>query len=62
MKGAAPRGVRMLDVYRGIVPFVVIQVIVIACVAAVPVVATWLPDQVLKLDAPRSVKQAHPPG
>jgi tripartite ATP-independent transporter DctM subunit len=62
VKGAAPRGVRMLDVYRGIVPFVVIQVIVIACVAAVPTVATWLPDQVLKLDAPRKSQQAHPPG
>jgi tripartite ATP-independent transporter DctM subunit len=62
VKGAAPRGVRMVDVYRGIVPFVVIQVIVIACVAAVPAVATWLPDQVLKLDAPRKSQQAHPPG
>jgi len=35
---------------------VLIQVLVIACVAAVPGIATWLPDQLLNLEATRGVK------
>jgi tripartite ATP-independent transporter DctM subunit len=56
VRGAAPSGVRMADLYRGIVPFVVIQLIVIVCVAAFPGIATWLPDQLLNLHAVRGVK------
>jgi hypothetical protein len=33
------------DIYRGIVPFVSIQVLCIALVMAIPATATWLPDQ-----------------
>ena len=56
LKGAAPARVRMADIYRGIVPFVVIQILVIGIVAAFPVIATWLPDQLLDLTAPRKIK------
>jgi TRAP-type mannitol/chloroaromatic compound transport system permease large subunit len=56
LKGAAPAQVRMADIYRGIVPFVVIQILVIGIVAAFPVIATWLPDQLLDLTAPRKIK------
>ena len=37
-------------------PFVLIQVFVIACVATFPGIATWLPDQLLNLEATRGVK------
>ncbi len=56
VRGSAPPGVRMAHLYRGIMPFVLIQVLVIACVAAVPGLATWLPDQLLNLEATRGVK------
>jgi tripartite ATP-independent transporter DctM subunit len=56
VKGSAPSSVRMADVYRGIVPFVAIQILVIVCVAAFPRIATWLPDQLLNLEVPRSFK------
>ena len=56
VRGSAPPGVRMAHLYRGIVPFVLIQVFVIACVAIFPSIATWLPDQLLNLEATRGVK------
>lgn len=56
VKGSAPVGVRMADVYKGIVPFVAIQLLVIACVAAFPQIATWLPDQFLNLEVTRGFK------
>ena len=47
----------MADIYRGIVPFLVIQLIVIGCVAAVPQLTTWLPDHLLDLrGAVRGIK------
>ena len=46
----------MADIYRGIVPFVVIQILVIGIVATFPGIATWLPDQLLDLTAPRKIK------
>lgn len=39
----------MGDIYRGVIPFIVIQAIAIACVAALPQIATWLPDYALDL-------------
>jgi len=51
LRGSAPPGIRMVDIYRGIVPFLVIQLLVIGCVAAVPPLATWLPDHLLDLRA-----------
>ncbi len=43
LKGAAPPSVTLFDIYRGIVPIVAIQILVIALVLAVPGLATWLP-------------------
>lgn len=43
LRGVAPPEVRTLDIYRGIVPFVAIQLIVLVLVASVPALATWLP-------------------
>ena len=44
LKAAAPPGVRMQQIYRGIVPFVVIQVITLAILIMFPQLALWLPD------------------
>ena len=53
LKGSAPKKIRMQDIYRGIVPFVVMQLLAIMIVASFPKVATWLPEQVLSTEAPR---------
>ena len=42
LKGIAPKGVQTLDIYRGIIPFVIIQVIGLLLVIAVPEVSLWL--------------------
>ena len=55
LRGAAPKSVRMQDIYRGIVPFVVMQLAAIVIVASFPKVATWLPGQVFNQEAPRKM-------
>jgi tripartite ATP-independent transporter DctM subunit len=44
IQGVLPAGVTSKDVYRGVTPFVILQVIGLALVAAFPALATWLPD------------------
>jgi len=46
LRGVAPESVRTADIYRGVIPFVAIQVLAIAILAVWPQLATWLPDQV----------------
>ena len=47
LKGAAPPGVAMSDIYRGVVPIVVIQLTVITLVFVLPLLAVWLPGKLL---------------
>ena len=46
MKGVAPSSVKMQDIYTGIIPFVILQVIGLGTVLAFPSLALWLPDLV----------------
>jgi TRAP-type mannitol/chloroaromatic compound transport system permease large subunit len=46
MKGVAPSAVKMQDIYKGIIPFVILQVIGLSAVVMFPELALWLPDQV----------------
>lgn len=55
-KGAAPPGVTLGDIYRGVVPYILIQVVVIAAVIAFPAIATWLPDRAFDLSLPHAEK------
>lgn len=50
MKGVAPPEVRMQHIYRGIIPFVVLQLLGLGLVLAFPEVALWLPRQFGVLD------------
>ncbi len=43
LRGVAPPEVTTMDIYRGIVPFVLIQITGLGVVAAFPQLATWLP-------------------
>jgi tripartite ATP-independent transporter DctM subunit len=47
MKGAAGDMVSMRDIYRGIIPFVVLQVAVLFILIWQPEIAMWLPNKVL---------------
>jgi len=45
LRGVAPPRVRTLDIYRGVMPFVAIQLIALLVLAWFPGIATWLPKQ-----------------
>jgi len=44
LKAAAPVDVRMQHIYRGIVPFVILQVVALGVLLLYPAMVTWLPD------------------
>ena len=44
--GRHPESVRTGDIYRGAIPFVIIQLIMLALLAWIPEMATWLPEVV----------------
>ena len=46
LRGVAPPSVTTYDIYRGVIPFIVIQVIVMLLLALWPALATWLPSVV----------------
>ncbi len=48
IRGVAPPEVSTFDIYKGVMPFVVIQVIALVLLWNFPGIATWLPDQILK--------------
>jgi tripartite ATP-independent transporter DctM subunit len=43
MKGVVPPEVKMGHIYRGIIPFVILQLIAVALVMSLPEIALWLP-------------------
>ena len=47
MKGVAPPEVRIQQIYRGIIPFVVLQLIGLGLVIGIPDIAMWLPRTIL---------------
>jgi len=48
LKGVAPAGVTMMDIYRSIIPFVLLQAIGLALVIIFPQIAMWLPSTMMK--------------
>lgn len=46
LRGVAPETVSTMQIYRGVMPFIVIQLLVLGCIAAWPSLATWLPHAV----------------
>ena len=44
MKGVAPEGVNIKNIYTGIIPFVVLQLIAVTIVFNFPKIVTWLPQ------------------
>jgi tripartite ATP-independent transporter DctM subunit len=46
LRGVAPEGLRTIDIYRGVAPFILIQLLVLGALALWPGLATWLPSMV----------------
>jgi TRAP-type mannitol/chloroaromatic compound transport system permease large subunit len=59
LRGVAPREIKTETIYRGVVPFVVIQLAMVVVVYNFPKAATWLPDYLFRsppaVSAPASV-------
>ncbi len=45
LRGVAPAEVRTIDIYRGVVPFIAIQLLALGLLALWPGFVTWLPNQ-----------------
>jgi TRAP-type mannitol/chloroaromatic compound transport system permease large subunit len=43
LRGVAPETIATMDIYRGVAPFVLIQLVGLGLLAAFPALATWLP-------------------
>ena len=47
LKGIAPPGVSMMDIYRSILPFILLKLCVLITCMLFPDVVMWLPNQVM---------------
>jgi TRAP-type mannitol/chloroaromatic compound transport system permease large subunit len=47
LKGVAPPEVSILDIYRGIIPFVLLQLLAVLIVFTFPDLVLWLPSRML---------------
>ena len=45
LRGVAPESVPTRTIYKGVIPFILIQLLVLGLLAAMPELATWLPEQ-----------------
>ncbi|MGV0033903.1 MAG: TRAP transporter large permease subunit [Candidatus Azotimanducaceae bacterium WSBS_2022_MAG_OTU7] len=46
LRGVAPPEVATSDIYRGVVPFIIIQLMMLVVLAFLPELATWLPSRI----------------
>lgn len=44
LKGVCPEGVALKDIYRGVIPFILIQLIALVCLVAWPQLVLWFPS------------------
>ncbi|MEM8844485.1 MAG: TRAP transporter large permease subunit [Pseudomonadota bacterium] len=49
LRGVAPKTITTPQIYRGIIPFIAIQLIVLGIIAKWPELTTWLPEKLSKL-------------
>jgi len=46
LRGVAPKEIKTTQIYQGVMPFIVIQLLVMSMIAYWPELATWLPSQI----------------
>lgn len=44
LKGVCPPEIKLMDIYKGVVPFIILQLCGLAIVALYPAIVTWLPS------------------
>jgi TRAP-type mannitol/chloroaromatic compound transport system permease large subunit len=44
LRGVAPPEVKTMDIYRGVIPFIGLQLLAVALIWFIPSLATWLPN------------------
>ncbi|EPM4293152.1 TRAP transporter large permease [Vibrio fluvialis] len=47
LKGIAPKGVSMMDLYKSVTPFIMVQFVVLVICMLFPDLVTWLPNKVM---------------
>jgi TRAP-type mannitol/chloroaromatic compound transport system permease large subunit len=60
LRGVAPSGITTPMIYRGVLPFIAIQIAALALVWVVPQTATWLPNAIFRAEAAAGA-EATPP-
>jgi len=45
LRGVAPEGLATSDIYRGVIPFIILQLLLLGALSIWPELATWLPAQ-----------------
>lgn len=45
LKGSAPKEIKTSHIYKGVIPFIAIQLIVVLVIYSFPTLSTWLPSQ-----------------
>jgi len=45
LRGVAPAAIKTIDIYKGVAPFIIIQLIALLMIAYWPALTTWLPSQ-----------------
>jgi TRAP-type mannitol/chloroaromatic compound transport system permease large subunit len=61
LRGVAPRSITTPMIYRGVLPFIVIQLLALAVLWMFPEMATWLPNELFRSDAPGTEGTPPPP-
>ena len=44
LRGVAPESVKTVDIYKGVIPFIIIQIGILIALWIWPSIATWLPN------------------
>lgn len=61
LRGVAPKTISTPQIYRGALPFIVLQVVALGLLWLFPEAATWLPNELFRSDAPGANGEAPPP-
>lgn len=47
LRGVAPDSIKTIDIYKGVIPFIFIQLLMLILLSIFPIIATWLPSKIL---------------
>lgn len=50
LRGVAPKEVKTMSIYKGVTPFVIIQLLMLVILSLIPSMTTWLPKQLYDTD------------